>query len=97
MRIVYHVLVEHRIWVADYESWQLFEFFVRLEIIFVKLFARGREEHSVNLGAALALDPNMLPVKCLCEHLAHLLILPEQAREAASARRAPTEAISRAQ
>ena len=83
MRIVYHVLVEHRIRVADYESWQLFEFSVRLEIIFVEFLASGREEHSVNLGAALTLDPDMLPIKCLGKHLAHLLILPKQARKAA--------------
>ena len=95
MWIIDHVLVKHRIWVTDDESRQLLEFFVCLGVVSIEFLSSGWEKHGVNLGFALVFDPDVLTVECFGEHLAHLLVLAEERREATSARNASAEAIGR--
>ena len=86
VRVVNHVLVEHRVWIAQNKCRQLLEVVFSLRIILVKLLACGWEEHGIDLCVTLALDPDMLTVKCLCEDFAHLLVLSKERGKATSTR-----------
>ena len=70
MRVIDHMLVEHCIWIADNESWQLLEILFSFKVSLVKLLARRWKEHRVDfrLGSTILIvfDPNMLSVKCRC-------------------------------
>jgi hypothetical protein len=81
MWVVDHVLVEHCIRVAQDEGGQLFEFFVPFQIVLVELLASRWEEHGVNLcltRLSFVFNPDLLTVKCVCQHLAHLLDLTKE-------------------
>ena len=93
MWVVDHMLVEHRIWVADDKCRQLLKFLLSRDIVLVELFAGSWEEHSINLALAIALDPDVLAVESARQHFAHLLILAEERREAATAGCALAEAV----
>ena len=96
MRIVDHVLIVHRIWVAQDESRQLLVFLVSLQVVFVNLLGGRWEKHCIDLGVgAFVLDPDMLAVESVGENLAHLLRLTEKRSEAALTGCASTEAIAR--
>ena len=99
MRVVDHMLVEHCIWIADNESWQLLEILFGLKVSLVKLFARGWKEHRVDLclrpTILIVFYPNMLSIKSRCQDLAHLLVLAENRSEAAAAGGSAAEASTR--
>ena len=96
MRIVDHMLIEHRVRIANNERRQLFEVLVCFQIVFIELLCRGREKHRVNLGPSFdfRFNPNMRTVKCLSQNLTHLLILSKERCEAAFAGCTATETLA---
>jgi len=79
--VVDHVLVEHCIRVAQDECGQLFEFFIPFQIFLVELLTSSWEEHGVDFclaGLHSIFYPDLLAVKCVCQHLAHLLDLAKE-------------------
>ena len=64
VRVVDHVLIEHRIGVAKDKGRQSLEIFLSLQVVLFKLLARSRKEHGVDLRLILLVsDPDMLAVE----------------------------------
>ena len=101
VRVVDHMLVEHRIGIADNERWQLLEILLSFEVCLIKLLTRRWKEHCVDLRfrstILIVLDPYVLSVKCRCKDLAHLFVLAENRSEAAAAGGTAAEAPTRLQ
>ena len=78
MREVDHVLVEHSVWIAQYEGVMLF-----VDCFGVGIVGSRRvrsKEHAVNLNRAVTY-PAMLTIEGLCKDLSHLPRMPKHAPE----------------